>query len=71
VSNVIIDGMILTDRLANYAPDKSILEDQDRRLSPESIANVSCSILWVDKSIDGCLIELHVPRKPGSLRLDV
>lgn len=39
VSNVIVDGVILTDRTQSYFPDKSLLADEDRRLSPDSIAN--------------------------------
>ncbi|CEL56958.1 Carbonyl reductase family member 4 OS=Bos taurus GN=CBR4 PE=2 SV=1 [Rhizoctonia solani AG-1 IB] len=43
VSNVIVDGMILTDRNANLDGFKHLLEDENKRLSPDSIANVSAT----------------------------
>ncbi|KDN42918.1 hypothetical protein RSAG8_06444, partial [Rhizoctonia solani AG-8 WAC10335] len=50
VSNVIVDGLILTDRMSGLDAYKSLLEDENKRLSPESIANSYLYLVGQDRS---------------------
>ncbi|CAE6430956.1 unnamed protein product [Rhizoctonia solani] len=50
VSNVIIDGVILTDRASSFDAFKPLLEDENKRLSPESIANSYLYLVNQDRS---------------------
>ncbi|CAE6456030.1 unnamed protein product, partial [Rhizoctonia solani] len=50
VSNVIVDGVILTDRASNFDAFKPLLEDENKRLSPESIANSYLYLVNQDRS---------------------
>ncbi|CAE6410910.1 unnamed protein product [Rhizoctonia solani] len=50
VSNVIVDGIILTDRTANFDGFKHLLEDENKRLSPESIANSYLYLVSQDRT---------------------
>ncbi|KAG8747236.1 hypothetical protein FRC10_001852 [Ceratobasidium sp. 414] len=50
VSNVIIDGVIRTDRAQLLIPNKEFFANEDKRLSPESIANSYVYLVNQDRS---------------------